>query len=74
MTIASRDQLKPMRIGEKLVVNYNKRYASNKSFYKTCTRTSFGKQSVSSILVDLCQDFPTSLKNLNTFTFPCEVK
>ena len=52
----------------------NTRYASNNNFYKPCTRTNIGKQSVSSIVVDLWQDLPTSLKNLNTFTFPCKVK
>ena len=50
------------------------RYASNKNFYKPRTRTNIGKQSVSSIVVDLWQDLPTSLKNLNTFTFPGKVK
>ena len=44
-------------------------YASNKSFYKPCTRTNIGKQSVSSIVVDLWQDLPTSLKSVNTLTF-----
>ena len=32
------------------------------------------KQSVSSIVVDLWQDLPTSLKNLNPFTFPGKLK
>ena len=45
-----------------------------KTFYKPCTRTNIGKQSVSSIVVDLWQDLSTSLKNLNTFTFPGKVK
>ena len=54
--------------------SYNTRYATNKNFYKPCTRTNLGKQSVSSIVVDLWQDLSTSLKNLNTFTFPGKVK
>ena len=54
--------------------SYNTRYATNKKFYKPCTRTNIGKQSVSSIVVDLWQDLSTSLKNLNTFTFPGKVK
>ena len=54
--------------------SYNTRYATNKNFYKPCTRTNIGKQSVSSIVVDLWQDLSTSLKNLNTFTFPGKVK
>ena len=54
--------------------SHNTRYASNKNFYKPRTRTNIGKQSVSSIVVDLWQDLPTSLKNLNTFTFPGKVK
>ena len=54
--------------------SHNARYASNKNFYKPRTRTNIGKQSVSSIVVDLWQDPPTSLKNLNTFTFPGKVK
>ena len=54
--------------------SYNTRYASNKNFYKPCTRTNIGKQSVSSIVVDLWQDLPTSLKNLNTFSFSGKVK
>ena len=40
----------------------------------SCTRTNIGKQSVSSFVVDLWQDLSTSLKNLNTFTFPGKVK
>ena len=54
--------------------SYNTRYATNKNFYKPCTRTNIGKQSVSTIVVDLWQDLSTSLKNLNTFTFPGKVK
>jgi len=55
--------------------SYNTRYATNKNLnYKPCTRTNNGKQSVSSIVVDLWQDLSTSLKNLNTFTFPGKVK
>ena len=54
--------------------SHDTRYASNKNFYKPCTRTNNGKQSVSSIVVDFWQDLPTSLKNLNTFTFPGKVK
>ena len=56
--------------------SHKTRYAGNKNFYKPRTRTNIGKQSVSSIvvLVDLWQDLPTSLKNLNTFTFPGKVK
>ena len=50
--------------------SHNTRYASNKNVYKPRTRTDIGKQSV----VDLWQDLPTSLKNLNTFTFPGKVK
>ena len=53
---------------------YNTRYASNKNFYKPCTRTNTGKQSVSSTVVDLWQDLPTSLKSRNTFTFSGKVK
>ena len=33
--------------------SHNTRYARNKNFYKPCTRTNIGKQSVSSIVVDL---------------------
>ena len=44
--------------------SYYTRYASNRNFYKLCTRTNNGKQSVSSIVVDLWQDLPTSLKNI----------
>ena len=54
--------------------SYNTRYASNKNFYEPCTRTNIGKQSVSSIVVELWQDLPTSLKNLNTFSFSGKVK
>ena len=56
------------------VHSYNIRYATNKNFDKPCIRTNIGKKSVSSIVVDLWQDLPTSLKNLNTFTFPGKVK
>ena len=31
--------------------SYNTRYASNENFYKPCTRTNIGKQSVSSIVI-----------------------
>ena len=54
--------------------SYNTRYATNKNFYKPCTRTNIGNQSVSSIVVDLWQDLSNSLKNHNTFTFPGKVK
>jgi len=48
--------------------SYDTGYACNKNFYKPCTRTNIGKQYVSSIVVDLWQDLPTSLKTLNTLT------
>ena len=40
--------------------SYNTRYASNKNFHKPCARPNIGKQSVSSIAVELWQDPPTS--------------
>ena len=57
-----------------MIFSHNTTYAGNKNFYKPRTRTNIGKQSVSSIVVDLWQGLPTSLKNLNTFTFPGKVK
>ena len=48
---------------------YNKRYASN-------NRIVFIRRAQEPTLednvVDLWQDLPASMKNLNTFTFPCE--
>ena len=42
--------------------SYDTGYASTKNFYKPCTRTNIGKQSVSAIVVDLWKDLPASLK------------
>jgi hypothetical protein len=50
------------------VHSYNTRYATRKNFYKPWTRTNIGKQSVSSIAVDLWQDRVTlSPKRSPTF-------
>ena len=54
--------------------NYHSVKQCGRRFYDISTRTNIGKQSVSSIVVDLWQDLPTSLKNLNTFTFPGKLK
>ena len=45
-----------------------------KTFISRAQEPSLENISVSSIVVDLWQDLPTSLKNLNTFTFPGKVK
>ena len=45
-----------------------------KNAYETCASTNIGKQSVSSVAVELWQDLPTSFKNPNTFTFSGKVK
>ena len=37
-------------------------------------RPNLGKQSVSLVVVDIWQDVPTSLQNLNTFTFSGKVR
>ena len=45
------------------IVMIRDNYASTKNFYKPCTRTNIGKQSVSAIIVvDLWKDLPASLK------------
>ena len=41
---------------------YDTGYDNKKNFYKPCTRTNIGKQSVSAVVVDLWQDLPPSLK------------
>ena len=56
------------------VHNYSTRYATKGNFYKPCTRTNIGKQSVSSIVVDFWQDLPPSLKNITTASFPRKAK
>jgi hypothetical protein len=52
----------------------NTRYATRKNFYKPRARTKIGKQSVSSIAVDLWQDLPCQLKDLPNFSFSRKVK
>ena len=52
----------------------NTRYATRKNFYKSRTRTNIGKQSVSSIAVDLWQELPCHLKYLPNFSFSRKVK
>ena len=56
------------------VHSYNTRYATRKNFYKPRTRTNIGKQSVSSIAVDLWQELPCHLKDLPHFSFSRKVK
>lgn len=56
------------------VHSYSTRYATKKNFYKPRTRTNIGKQSVSSILVDLWKELPCHLKNITNFTFTKKVK
>ena len=57
-----------------IIKHYQTSLTTISSMLMIFTRTKIGKQSVSSIVVDLWQDLSTSLKNLNTFTFPGKVK
>ena len=65
----SRDQFKPMRIAENLVVNYC--IIRDKPVIIVFIRRA-QEPTLENNVVDHWQDLPASLKNLNTLTFPCE--
>ena len=68
-TTVSRDQYKPMRTAENLVVNYC--IVRDMPVIIVFIRRA-QEPTLEDNEVDLWQALPASLKNLNTFTIPCE--